>query len=281
MTLFANFRVSRISGGILNDPQTWNSDVVFAAKPVAPRALSERTAGRNVLLGIHGFNVTQTEGVASLARLEKALGLVGESTFIGVLWPGDSFIKALGYSGEKTTASATGRYLARFCNERLGNAASISFVAHSLGARVTLEAVRRLDRKAAMVCLAAAAIERTCLAAEYSDAFANAENISVLASRQDEVLRFAFPFGNLLAHAIDPTANPLSSALGYAGPPSPVGNTVPPWQIPEALGYDHGDYFPHSDAKKPYPEGTDQTGLPIAFMRRCFRKEAHDWPSHV
>jgi pimeloyl-ACP methyl ester carboxylesterase len=280
MTLFANFRVSKISGGILGEPQMWDSDVAFAAKPVTPSALSGRTAGRNVLIGIHGFNVIQTEGVASLARLENALGLSAESTFVGVLWPGDSIIKALGYSAEKTTASATGRYLARFCNDKLKDAASLSFVAHSLGARVALEAVRRLNRKATMVCLAAAAIERNCFDAEYRDAFANAEKISILASREDEVLRFAFPLGNLLAHAIDPTANPLSSALGYAGPPSAIGNTVPPWQIPATLGYDHGDYFPHSDAGKPYPAASDPTGLPIAFMRRCFRREVHDWPQH-
>jgi len=278
MTLFADFRVWKISGGILNDPQVWDSDVVFAAKPVTGSALSSRIAGRNVLLGIHGFNINRTEGVASLARLENALGLAGESTFVGVLWPGDSFIKALGYSGEKTTASTVGRHLAHFCNDRLKGAASLSFVAHSLGARVALEAVQKLDRKAGMVCLVAAAIERTCLDAEYSQALANAEKISVLASREDEVLRYAFPVGNLFAHAIDPTANPLSSALGYAGPPSPVGGTVPPWQIPTALGYDHGDYFPHSDAASPYPVQNDPTDLPIAFMRRCFRKEAHSWP---
>ncbi|WP_274629960.1 alpha/beta hydrolase [Arvimicrobium flavum] len=278
MTLFASFRVEPIGGPILRAPQLFDSDPSFAPKLILPGHASPRAHGRHVLLAIHGFNVKRAAGVASLGRLDARLGLGGEALFIGVLWPGDSRIGALGYAREKPTAQTTGRHLASFCNTHLKEAASISLVAHSLGARVALEAVRRLNRKAEMVCLLAAAIERSCLTQEYRDAFANAARISVLASREDGVLRLAFPLGNLIAHAMDPTANPLSGALGYAGPPGPIGNTVPPWQIDPAQRYDHGDYFPDGDAAHAYPAEEDQTGQPIEFIKRCFLKQAHAWP---
>ncbi len=136
--------------------------------------IPSRFAGRNILFAAHGFNVSQLEGPCSLGLLGSYLNLPSLDVFVGVLWPGDSVVPIIDYPFEGNVAQDCGGRLATFCNQACAKAQSLSFVSHSLGARLVLEAVARLDRKAQSVCLTAAAINRDCLVSEYSNAAGNA-----------------------------------------------------------------------------------------------------------
>lgn len=279
MTLFLNFRVSPIGGAIAATPAMHKSDGNFVLSPVRRETFSQLTANRDILFVIHGYNNKQSDGVHAISRLETLLNLPASAVFVGILWPGDSHAGFISYPVEKPTANLTGQKLAAFCNRELTQVASFSFASHSLGARVVLETIRRLDRETRSACLMAAAIERTCLEKEYTDAFGKTGHIYVLASEKDLVLRLAFPFGNFFGHVLDPTSNPLSGALGFRGPPRAIGNTVQPWQIDGKLDYEHGEYLPPSGAKPAFPDPNGTWMEPANFIRRAFNRERQIWPA--
>jgi len=160
----------------------------------------------------------------------------------------------------------------------LKNAFGFSFLSHSLGARLVLEAVKKLDRKAQEICLTAAAINRDCLATEYAAAASNAATVSVLASREDMVLKIAFPIGDPIADLLNDDHTPFTPALGYNGP-LPIGSAVAPWQIPDADAFDHGDYLPPSNATLTQQQkASTKWPKAAAFMARAFRGERQTWP---
>src|SRR5262249_51801514 len=147
---------------------------------IANARLPAIAGGRNLLFATHGFNVSRPHGATSLGTLDRYLGLAPPNLFIGVLWPGDSWLPIVDYPFEGDVAIDCGRRLAAFCNERCAVAQSISFLSHSLGARLVLEATAHLARQAHSICLAAGAINRDCLTSEYSGAAGNAALISLL-----------------------------------------------------------------------------------------------------
>lgn len=277
MTLYLRLRSREVAGSVVAPRIFEGTD---------PESLRERTAadirrhvaGKNIVFGVHGFNVNQREGVRSLGRLEPLLGLLEFDVFFGVLWPGDFWIPFINYPFEGSDARESGKKLAAFCRAEFGRAASFSFISHSLGARVVLEAVRWLDRPAKAVCLTAGAIDRDCLTNEYKDAFANAALVTVLASHNDRVIQLAFPVGDFLSDLFRREQD-VRCGLGYDGPPRPVGATVPPWQIPDAAGYGHGDYLPPSSPTIGPREQQESKWLePAGFMRRTLRGEQQSWP---
>ncbi|NDH61297.1 MAG: alpha/beta hydrolase [Alphaproteobacteria bacterium] len=253
MTLYLNFRTGGVAGGIVT-PYLLEGD--GTVNPPAVRALNSveaahRVAGKNVLFGVHGFNVNYREGALAFGLLDAHLSLTDSDVFIGVLWPGDWWIPAINYPFEGSDAMECGRLLATFCSQHLMQAQSVSFVSHSLGARLVLEALVHLDRRARMVCLMAGAIDRDCLVAEYAKATSMADQIFVLASHNDSVLRVAFPIGDAISDVFDRSYGFLEKALGYDGPPSPADPpVVGPWQIPDADNYGHGSYLPPTDAAR-------------------------------
>jgi pimeloyl-ACP methyl ester carboxylesterase len=275
-----NFRQMTVGGGV-KDPTFLEGDGTTAipnVKALPEDRLAARVAKRDVLFAVHGFNVSFAAGACALGRLEKALSLPSTCQFIAVLWPGDFWLPVVNYPFEGATAIDCGRRLASFCNRRLGAAASLSFVTHSLGARLALETAKNLGRKMRSVCLTAAAIDDDCLTAEYARAFANTLVVSVLASRQDLVLKLAYPIGDTIAELLNFDHKPFDSALGYSGPPSPIGATVPPWQIADGDNYDHGDYLPPSDPAVAFPNAKAKWVRTAGFMSRAFAGMPQTWP---
>ncbi|MBB1247379.1 alpha/beta hydrolase [Rhizobium sp. G21] len=280
MSLFLNFRMQPVGGGLRAEPMILRTDADIRASVLDLSTLQRLVSGRSVLLAVHGFNNGQSEALCKLTRLEEVLALPPSVAFIGVLWPGDSAAGFISYPVEKPTASASGQRLAKFCNNRLPATVEVSILSHSLGARVALETVRGLRADVRAVVLMAGAIERNCLEKEYSDAFAKAEAVHVLASRKDNVLRWAFPAGNFFGQLLDRTAWPLSSALGYSGPPKQIGKTRPPWIIDDEEDYDHGDYLPSGNKAEAFP-GADPAPTwrnTAAYVGRALSGNPQIWP---
>ena len=211
-------------------------------------ALLGAVHGRDVLFGTHGFHVTRADGIANLSHWTEWLNLGPNGIFVGVLWPGDArWVPFIDYPIEGDEAIKSGQLLALYLLAKFMGAASVSFVSHSLGARVVLEAIRGLkgSKKIKTVTLMAAAIDDTCLSDEYQDAAGQMQKISVLASRSDDVLKLAFPAGNLVSGIITRGDPYWHGALGRFGPnppdqPSPV---FPTPILPDTWQFGHFCYI--------------------------------------
>jgi pimeloyl-ACP methyl ester carboxylesterase len=243
MTLFIDLRATP-SGGIVASAATLWED---GTTPLSHSDFAARIRGRDVLLATHGFNVDRQAGITALSAWSERCTVTPSSIFVGVLWPGDSrYLPIIDYPLEGREAIASGQLLASLLNQDAVGASSISFVSHSLGARVILEAAKGLARPVRRLILMAGAIENDCLTNEYQAAAANAQEIAVLASRSDWVLQYAFPAGNLVGEILMQGHPYYKVALGREGPATPIaaqqlGGVL---QIPDAWAYVHGDYLP-------------------------------------
>jgi hypothetical protein len=278
MTLLLSFRTLPVGGAVNRNPQLYDGlgDRTQPGWSLTPPAQLRATfAGKSVLFVAHGFNVNQVAGAVSSGLLDHYMNLAAPNLFVGVLWPGDSVIPIVDYPFEGGVAIDCGKLLADFCNEACSTAQSISFASHSLGARLVLEAVCHLNRKARSVCLTAAAINRDCLTTQYAAAAKNSEHISLLASHKDLVLKLAFPIGDPLSNLLHDDHTPFQIALGTEGPPPPAPPQVAlPWQIAddEPLGdYGHLDYLPPLSPGK-WPRVAD-------FIKRAFLDHGQTWPA--
>src|SRR5215469_3139557 len=157
--------------------------------------------GHDVLLITHGFNVNQMDGLEKVSNWAGLLNL-GTAVPIGILWPGDSrWIHVVDYPVEGNDAIAAGKLLSAFLSANFTSALSLSFASHSLGARVVLQTIAGLDssRHVRRLLLMAGAIDNTCLSDEYANAGKRPDSTSLLASRSDDVLEWAFPAGNFVS----------------------------------------------------------------------------------
>lgn len=226
---------------------------------------------------VHGFNVEEQSGRESLTKLARELDAIEPaSAIVFVLWPGDSPVGPLSYSfTEGKQANDTGLELARFIEAQVGNTVPLNFVAHSLGCRVTMETLTRLNKMSdgdrdeypvGQVCLLAAAIDDCSLSLpnKYKQAAERAQRILVLSSVEDKVLKFIYPLGDLLQSFIYLFRETAGLALGYRGPRAyksrrkiagksvikKIHHAVPGSVISIAINkddkVDHGDYLPPS-----------------------------------
>jgi pimeloyl-ACP methyl ester carboxylesterase len=228
---------------------------------LAPGDLQSYVLGQDVLIATHGFNVNRMEGIKDLSTWNGLLTLPATAVFLGLLWPGDSeSLQALSYPAEPKNAMDAGTMVGQFIDNSLGGAASISFVSHSLGARVVLQAVTSMKTPVRRVILMAGAISDDCLTAEFAGVPQKVEAISVLASKEDDVLRWAFPIGDLVAEIVGHDHPWWESALGRFGPTERPCNFRAPFQIPDEWKYGHGDYL-RTDPAASGPLATD-SGIP-------------------
>jgi pimeloyl-ACP methyl ester carboxylesterase len=205
-----------------------------------------------VAILIHGFNVNRADGKK---RLQKLAAMLPSATgIVSVLWPGDHWSGPLSYSFEGRDADDTAVELARFLDDTLNPQSEISFVAHSLGCRVTMatiELLRSMGRSVSQVCLMAPAIDDDSLSGpgQYLSATKSVQRVAVMSSRKDRVLRYSYPAGDLLqAFLFFDESGDL--ALGYHGPRKHKhsGTSIPAnildLRIPRNKKVKHGDYVP-------------------------------------
>jgi hypothetical protein len=206
---------------------------------------------------IHGFNVNRASGVDVLRRLAGQLPAATAMGYVGVLWPGDHWVRAISYSFEGRDADDSALELTKYITMVIPQGTQLSFVSHSLGARVVMETIKKLNRShypVRQVCLTAAAIDDFSLARprDYSAAVAKSDRVAVLASQKDLVLKLAYPAGDALQAFIFFRRDRVGLALGSHGPRPSGNDQVPkqvyPQQIPDDRGADHGHYFPGNPA---------------------------------
>jgi len=252
VTLFVDLRASGKGGIVADAAQAWNDGTTL----VSAQAFAQLVAGKDVLLATHGFNVDRQDGIDSLTLWSQRSSLPSNALFVGVLWPGDSkFIPFIDYVYEGSEAISSGKLLAVYLNQNATLAQSLSFFSHSLGARTVLETIRGLNTKPRRAILMAGAIEDTCLAKEYADAAAKVAKICVVASVKDDVLKWAFPPGNLVGEIVMHGHPYDRTALGRSGPflPLPAGLSVVTEQLSEEWNYGHLDYLAQKPLGPPFP----------------------------
>ena len=283
MTLYVTLRSGAGGRDLAPNDRMIESNGLGSDPPVRPLTDQEaatRVAGATLVFMIHGFNVTYAKGLRSLALLDARLRTLLPAGFlpVGVLWPGDAVIPVINYPGEWRDAVRGGRLLANYANAVLRAANDLCFLSHSLGGRLALEAVAHLDRKAARVCLTAAATDDDCLQSPYDVSLDNSRQLTYLASREDLVLRLAYPVGDWFGDIfLGDRDNPLRGALGRYGPraPAQAGLGV---KLNKTLKYDHGDYFPPGDVGA---EATDRQNAVAAFAAAFLKRGAIGWPPPV
>ncbi len=200
--------------------------------------------GKDVLIGTHGFNVNRADGIQTLSMWRQLLTLPASAVFVGLLWPGDSeSLHALCYPAVPAHAMAAGSKLAQFLDANFQGVASVAFSSHSLGARVVLQTISQMQLPVRRAILMAGAIGDNCLTSEFENIQSKVDVISVLASKEDEVLRWAFPLGDFASDFIDDNHPWWESALGRFGPSKRPAHYLPPYQIPEEWKYGHGSYL--------------------------------------
>jgi hypothetical protein len=243
VTLFLDARLSAVGGGLAAS--------VAASLPL-PQLLNA-VRGRHVLIAMHGFHVDRAAGTACLSNWESLLELDAPAVFIGLLWPGDSiWLHGLDYPEEPRVADEAGGMLGAFLDANFHGAASVSFVSHSLGARVLLATIENMTLPVRRAVIMAGAIDDDCLNVEFRNAAAKVGRISVLASSRDPVLADAFPLGNFVAGIIDQGHPWWKAALGRNGPSRHwLGNFQAPFEIPRNWDFGHGDYLKMDGAPTP------------------------------
>jgi hypothetical protein len=280
MALFLNLRTKAVGGSVVDKPYLLEGDAMVSPPAVAAvpfAAIADKVRDRNVLFVAHGFNVSYDSGARAAARLADTLAPSQIEVIIGVLWPGDFWVPVVNYPFAGDPAIQGGQRLAAFCNAYLGEARSLSFVSHSLGARVVLEAVKDLDSPARLMCLTAGAVNSDCLATEYAASVGNAQTVVNLASTSDKVLQLAFPLGDIIADILHPDHWLGTPALGFWGPKKPVPGAVAHARIPQDQCYDHGNYMPPGVVIVP-PDPDSRWRNVATFIGRAFRGQPQNWP---
>jgi alpha/beta hydrolase family protein DUF900 len=249
-----------------NDPAVGAGFLEIPSEDLEGEQAEDRLTRENsVVFLLHGFNVDKKSGTKGLGNLAAFVDN-GGAAVVSVLWPGDHGIGFLSYPVEGKDADDTADAFCKYIERVLERKPDLSFVTHSLGARVAMGTIKRLAGRGFSireVCLMAPAIDDFSLASpnEYREQVVNAGRVALLASKEDEVLKYAYPAGDLLQAFVfwDDLAG---LALGYHGARAydedhGVPGEVLPVQIPEPRNSNHSDYIPDFKPKKK-PKGCHQ-----------------------
>jgi len=210
---------------------------------------------------VHGFNNHYGEAAAAYSGFRTrqqerdpayASGL--ESRLGDAFWPGDAAwgiadkADFLVYSSAVGTATEAAEVLWRHL-QRMPTLLQVNFIGHSLGCRIVLETIGLLAReggpRVGSVCLMAAAVPvfKVVRGGDLEAAMDHADQLLVLFSEADTVLKWAFPAGQTLARGDEGFC---PRALGRTTPPPSIAGRT---QAKRVNGAKHGDYWGHSNSK--------------------------------
>jgi esterase/lipase superfamily enzyme len=181
--------------------------------------LAAQMEGKHVLILVHGFRNPLQNVASSYQRVLKGLtdfGLVGEVNYglvLGFTWPG--FETAAGFFPAVPFANRSAGHFRSLLELASRNARTVDVQAHSLGARVVLQALAGgTSAFVDNVILLAAAVDDEDLEPrqEFTRALEGCRRCLVYHSERDNTLKFAFPIGD---------APEFNRALGWKGPDHP------------------------------------------------------------
>lgn len=246
----------------------WSALSIGGADWVPWDDVSKVFRGKRICFVLHGFNVDLQNGQKSCGPMAQrlsdianaALAATGADMAVPVLWPGDGFI-GWSYITAFGHAESTGLRFSDFLASSSFMAAEVSFISHSLGARVVLETVSKCIARFGgriifnTAILMAPAVDE----AAFDDSKflpvsgpGGLKRIVVLSSVQDMVLRYWFAIGDAVERALWWNYKSGSRALGRFGPrfadASPARTVTESYAIAPGLDQDHGDYLPAGGA---------------------------------
>lgn len=254
---------------------------------------------------IHGFNVNRDDGFMSPGAVAQELHDLGVKHLdpplddggmvVPVLWPGDWLLPVVNYPFEWKDARSTAKAFAKFLTHQDFRLDRISFVTHSFGVRVALETMRETlaspdgDRRPdfdTAIFMASADINTVLDRQEYGAVVESLRKISVVSSRSDKVLKWAFPLGNAAEEALWRNRRPLRPALGRTGPKLAADSIAcgkTDWRpIPDGDGVDHGHYLPlprNAGKGGAQQNGwTRKTEKVLTYLHAEAREAASEWP---
>jgi pimeloyl-ACP methyl ester carboxylesterase len=253
----------------------------LSAAPVATLGYSS-TKDRRIVL-IHGYNVSELASLKTMIQLRHVLSErcpIIAPQILTLTWPGNAHWYMGGpasYFAKVDVARRAGQLLYDYSMaeyQRGKGPRELVIVAHSLGCRLTLEFLSQLRQrpsrlKKLVVILMAAAVpvEQSALIAQ---ATANADEVTVLHSKDDRVLRRWFRLGQTVARE-----GRWPEAIGSHGKPG-----VPPWTTARFMvGYDHSDYW-GGDATADAVAERLQTNFP-ALRFRIGLDRSHELPTRA
>ena len=178
--------------------------------------LVEVVTGQHVAVLVHGFRNPFKNVAPAYAKLEKELaandmiGVMGYGLVIGFLWPG--FQTPLGFFAAVPWANRSAAYFRSLLQLLAGSTRTIDVQAHSLGARVTLQAAAFEDELwIDNLMMIAPAVDNECLEPkkEFNAALDSCRRCVVYHSGKDKVLKIGYRIGG------------LDRALGLSGPENP------------------------------------------------------------
>jgi pimeloyl-ACP methyl ester carboxylesterase len=221
-----------------------------------PDALKTLASATSAVLLVHGYNNDQQDASDSYSgwvQRQSELGGMNEH-LVAIYWPGDNWESGAFYMQAIPRALKTGAALAALLQAAANvlGTMRVRIIAHSLGARVTMELIDHLTAKNIVIdgiAVMAAAVATARLAPGTAHPFRVALDglpgtLLSLFSPDDNVLAFAFPLGESLAGG-----GFLPTALGHVQWTG-SGAIQPPRLVQMRVSNaGHGDYWSGNDAK--------------------------------
>jgi esterase/lipase superfamily enzyme len=181
--------------------------------------LLQRATNKHVCILVHGFNNELPEVMNAYWKITSQMvdtGVTGASGYglvIGFTWPG--FATAAGFFTAVINAKKAAPFLLESINDLRRVAHTVDIQTHSLGARVALTALRSPNNVFVdNLLLSAAAVDSDLLEPDkdFFSSTLNCNRLFVYHTKQDGVLRAAYPLGDL--------QDGPGRALGLRGPHS-------------------------------------------------------------
>jgi hypothetical protein len=249
---------------------TWPQARLTGADWVPWAQVPDVFRNQRVCFVIHGFNTNVDHGVKAGGPMSQeyeglgplGLAMSGADIVVTVLWPGDGLIGWSWFTALAHTKTVGARF-ADFLTSSAFTGSEVSFISHSLGARVVLETVAQTSRRTSRIrfdtaVLTAAAVDDTALDDERLAAGSAAlRRIVILSSVADGVLKVFFTAGAAVESALWNDYDTDLRALGRYGPAFKADSASPAktewYDILSSEGQDHGDYLPMGWAPPPPP----------------------------
>jgi esterase/lipase superfamily enzyme len=161
------------------------------------RSMVGRSAGRQALVFIHGFNVGFDEAALRTAQLTRDIGFDGAPILFS--WPSKNAIYR--YTADANEIAESSQNLARFLEEvqRVTGAKRVHVIAHSMGADITMRALASMrqthpDTVFGQVAFAAADIKVSLFESLLPNVSRIARHVTLYASDHDRALKASHLF---------------------------------------------------------------------------------------